>query len=132
MIDGGCLCGKVRYRIDDAITDVSHCHCSMCRKMHGAAFATYGSVNREHLHWLNGEEQIAVYRSSADLERKFCSQCGSTLLCHADDEPDIDYIALGTVDGDPGCRPAYHIWVGSQAPWYSITDDLPRFDESED
>jgi len=132
MIDGGCLCGNIRYTIDDVITDVSHCHCSMCRKIHGAAFATYGAVQREHLRWLSGEEHIAVYRSSADMERMFCSLCGSTLLCHADDEPDVEYIALGTVDGDPGCRAAYHIWVGSKAPWYSITDDLPRFDKAED
>ncbi len=131
MIEGGCLCGKIRYAIDDAITDVSHCHCSMCRKMHGAAFATYGVVRREHLRWLSGDEYKTVYHSSAELERMFCSHCGSTLLCHVHDEPDVDYIALGTVDGDPGCRPAFHIWVGSKAPWYSIADDLPRFDESD-
>ena len=131
MIEGGCLCRKVRYTIDGAITDISHCHCSMCRKMHGAAFATYGAVQRKHFRWLNGKEHITVYRSSPELERTFCSLCGSSLLCHEFDEPDVEYIALGTVDGDPGCRPAYHIWVGSMAPWHLITDDLPRFDKSE-
>lgn len=132
MIEGGCLCGKIRYTIDGAIIDVSHCHCSKCRKLHGAAFATYGTVGSEHLRWLSGEEHMTVYRSSAHLERVFCNLCGSALLCREDDEPDVEYIALGTVDGDPGCRPAYHIWVGSKAPWYTITDDLPRFDQAED
>lgn len=132
MIEGGCLCGEVRYAIDGAITDVSHCHCSMCRKMHGAAFATYGTVRREQLLWSNGEQQVATYSSSGNLDRMFCNRCGSTLMCRSNDEPDVDYIALGTVDGDPGCRPAYHIWVGSKAPWYEITDDLPRFEESDD
>jgi len=131
MIEGGCLCGKVRYAVDNEITDVSHCHCAACRKVHGAAFGTYGAAGREHFRWLKGEEQVTVYRSSAHLERLFCNPCGSTLLCHSDDEPNTEYIALGTVDGDPGCRPTYHIWVGSKAPWYSITDDLPQFDEDE-
>jgi len=100
----------------------------MCRKHHGAAFATYGAAEKSHFHWLQGEEQINVYRSSAQLERLFCSVCGSSLLCQTDEEPDIVYLALGTLDDDPGCRPAYHIWVGSMAPWHTITDDLPRFE----
>ncbi len=131
MIEGGCLCGAVRYQIDTAITDVSHCHCTMCRKHHGAAFATYGAAERNHLHWLQGEEKISVYRSSAQLERLFCSLCGSSLLCQTDEEPNVVYLALGTLDDDPGCRPAYHIWVGSMAPWHTITDDLPRFQAEE-
>jgi Glutathione-dependent formaldehyde-activating enzyme len=44
---GGCLCGAVRYTVTGEIKDVSHCHCSMCRKAHGAAFATYASVSSQ-------------------------------------------------------------------------------------
>lgn len=131
MVTGGCLCGEIRYEIDGEITEVSHCHCGMCRKMHGAAFATFGTVEREHLRWLSGEEYMQIYDSSAGLERVFCSRCGSSLLCRSDKAPGVDYIALGTFDGDPGFRPEYHIWVGSKAPWYTITDDLPRFEESD-
>jgi len=132
MIEGGCLCGKIRYEIDGAIFDISHCHCSMCRKIHGAAFATFGTVQRKNFRWLCGEESIAVYRSSAKMERMFCLHCGSSLLIQEEDEPDVDYVALGTVDGDPGCRPEFHIWVGSKAPWHTITDKLPQFEASED
>jgi hypothetical protein len=131
MITGSCLCGAIRFEIDAPITAISHCHCGMCRKMHGAAFATFGSVEREHLHWLSGTEHRQTYGSSARLEREFCSRCGSSLLCRSDDEPGVDYIALGTLDGDPGVRPEYHIWVDSKAPWYEITDELPRYAESD-
>lgn len=131
MIEGGCLCGEIRYTIDNTITDVSHCHCAMCRKHHGAAFATYGVAERKHFHWLQGEEKINIYRSSGQLERLFCSACGSSLLCRTSEEPDAVYVALGTIDDDPGCRPGYHIWVDSKAPWYLITDDLPRFGKEE-
>jgi len=131
MIEGGCLCGEVRYAIDAQVTDVSHCHCSTCRKVHGAAFGTYGAAGREHFHWEKGEDQVTIFRSSEHMERLFCKLCGSPLLCRDDSDPDTWYITLGTVDGDPGCRPAYHIWVGSKAPWYLITDDLPQFDEDD-
>jgi hypothetical protein len=129
MIEGGCMCGEVRYAVDNEITDVSHCHCGTCRKLHGAAFGTYGAAGSDHFHWLKGEKQVTVFRSSAHMERLFCGLCGSPLLCRDDKEPETFYLTLGTLDGDPACRPAYHIWVGSKAPWYSITDDLPRFDE---
>jgi hypothetical protein len=131
MIEGGCLCGAVRYQVNAAIKDVSHCHCAMCRKHHGAAFATFGVAERNHFHWLQGEQQISIYRSSTQLERLFCGRCGSSLLCRTDEEPDIVYLTLGTLDDDPGCRPAYHIWVGSMAPWHTITDDLPQFEAEE-
>jgi hypothetical protein len=125
MIEGGCLCGKVRYTINGSITDVSHCHCSMCRKMHGAAFVTFGSVQKNELEWLCEAEDIVVYRSSEILERAFCKHCGSSLLCREPGEPELEYIALGTVDNDPGCMAEYHIWVDSKAPWYEISDGLP-------
>ena len=128
MIEGGCLCDKVRYRIDGEITDVSHCHCAMCRKAHGAAFGTYGAVQQEQSHWTVGPDLIKTFSSSADMDRTFCSHCGSTFQTIYKPEPDMMYLALGTVDGDPGCRPEYHIYVGSIAPWYAITDDLAQYE----
>jgi hypothetical protein len=57
----------------------------------------------------------------------FCSNCGSIL--GGTDNGKIIAVTLGTVDGDPGVRPRSNIFVGSKAPWYDITDDLPKFDE---
>ena len=126
MIEGGCLCGKVRYTVDGDIGEVSHCHCSMCRRIHGAAFATYGAVPRKKFRWTSGEDTVKRYQSSEALERTFCNHCGSTLQAILEMEPDVLYLALGTTDGDPKCRPSMHIFVGSKAPWYEITDDLPQ------
>ena len=128
MIEGGCLCGKVRYRIDGQITDVSHCHCAMCRKAHGAAFGTYGAVQQDQFHWTDGQDLIKIFSSSADMDRTFCSNCGSTFQTIYKPEPDLMYLALGTVDGDPGCRPEYHIYIGSKAPWSDVTDDLAQYE----
>ena len=128
MIEGGCLCGKVRYSVQGEIGQVSHCHCAMCRRIHGAAFGTYGAVPREHFAWTAGKEFVKTFRSSDVMQRTFCAECGSTLQALFAPEPDVIYLTLGTTDGVPGCRPDVHIFVGSKAPWFEITDDLPQHD----
>lgn len=128
MIRGSCLCGSVRYEVHGALGPISHCHCSMCRKAHGAAFGTYASVRRSDFAWRGGEEHVVAYRSSPAVTRTFCGRCGATLQFIVDARPESFALALGTLDDDPGARPALHIFVTSKAPWYEITDALPRHD----
>lgn len=59
----------------------------------------------------------------------FCESCGSTVAVDFKPELHMYYIALGTVDGDPDCPDGFHRFVGSKAPWYDISDDLPQHDE---
>lgn len=126
MIRGSCLCGAVRFELRGPLGRASHCHCSMCRKAHGAAFGTYARIARSDFALLAGEESIRSYRSSPKATRTFCASCGSTLQWLADDRLDAIDVALGTLDDDPGIRPALHIFVGSKAPWYVIADALPQ------
>ena len=126
MIRGSCLCGAVRYEIRGRLGRMSHCHCSMCRKAHGAAFGTYAQVARRDFALLAGAESIRSYRSSPKVTRTFCATCGSTLQWSTDDRPDHVDVAMGTLDDDPGIRPAVHIFVASKAPWYEIADGLPQ------
>jgi hypothetical protein len=128
-LNGGCLCGRVRYQVSGRLSRVSHCHCSMCRKLHGATFGTYATVEPGGFRWLQGEERVMAYRSSASVGRTFCSDCGSTLQFIVYGDPAKTDITLGTLDGDPQVRPGYHIYVGSKAPWFEITDDLPQYEE---
>jgi len=58
---GSCLCGVVKFEVDEFLSEVGHCHCSMCRKFHGAAFATIAGVSRSHFRWIEGEEALAGY-----------------------------------------------------------------------
>ena len=125
MITGSCLCGTVSWRVDGALGEMSHCHCSMCRKAHAAPFATYVDTERDNFRWVSGEDAIAEYESSPGVIRNFCSNCGSVV-------PEAfskDRIAIpaGGLDGDPGVRPTAHIFVSSKAPWHEISDDLPQF-----
>ena len=129
MITGGCECGLVKYQVDGELIDFCHCHCSICRRLHGAAFATWGGVSRDAFSYVSGEEHVKTYAYSERADSMFCDSCGSRVLVDFKLETDMLYITLGTVDGDIRCPPGFHQFVGSKAPWFEISDDLPQYDE---
>ena len=128
MIEGRCECGKVSFEADGAVSDFSHCHCSQCRRLHGAAYASYAGIARSGFRYRGGEAHLKTYASSEGHDRVFCENCGSNIMVILTSEPDDYYVAMGIVDGNPPLPPAYHIYVGSKAPWHNIADDLPSYD----
>lgn len=125
--EGSCLCGRVGFTVDAQIDDVSHCHCSMCRKAHGAACGTYANVPVSAHRFTRGESLLRVYRSSATVERLFCSQCGSPMLWRDPVRfPGIASFPLGSLDTPVVVARQRHIFVGSKAPWHEIADRWPR------
>ena len=130
-LKGGCLCGNVRYEIDmkPGEGQAANCHCSMCRKQTGAAFFPAMVVPAKKLKWINGENQIGRYKSSAEGVRLFCKNCGSTLRGGSADPNGDLYLAMGTLEDDPGVKPSSHMFVGSKAPWYDIADNQRQFKE---
>jgi hypothetical protein len=127
MPKGSCLCGDVRYRLDGDYTFVASCHCSMCRKHHGAAFATYVGIPVAGFQWLAGEDKVVVYRSSPGRTRGFCRACGS-VVPQGNPKGETMVVPAGNLDDDFDAPPQAHVFVASKAPWYEITDGLPRFD----
>jgi len=81
----------------------------------------------EHLEFEAGQDLIREFESSPGEFRAFCSHCGSPIYSRRVDRQGTYRLRLGTLDGDPGVRPVCHIWVGSKAPWFEISDSLPRF-----
>jgi len=128
MFEGTCLCGKIRYRVDGRIHEMSHCHCSMCRRIHGAAFGTYAQVKSPVFHWLRGESSLKAYVSSPGVKRIFCTHCGSTLQALYDESPDVIYLTMGTIEGNPPHPEPFHIFTGSKVPWLEITDGCDQYD----
>lgn len=127
-LQGRCLCGAVAYQVRGPFSMMVHCHCSMCRKHHGALFATFVGAPLMGFKWLRGEDQIDSYASSENGRRSFCRHCGSVTPALLK-QMDLALIAAGNLEGDPGIRPQYHVFVGSKPPWYTITDDLPQHEE---
>lgn len=125
MTHGVCLCGAVRYELAGPFSLMLHCHCSMCRKHHGASFATFVAAPYAGFRWLAGEEAIGTYRSSDHGQRSFCRHCGSVMPVLMP-EASLAIAPAGNLEGDIGVRPQMHAFVGSKAPYYAITDSLPQ------
>ncbi len=128
MTEGRCLCGALRYQIDGPFVDLVHCHCSMCRKHHGTAFATWAAAPASGFRWTTDTGTLASYKSSEKGHRDFCSVCGSVAPV-IDAAMGLAIAPAGNLEGDLGIRPTKHMFVGSKAAWYRITDDLPQFEE---
>ena len=128
MLTGSCLCGAIHYAIEGRIGPVVNCHCSQCRKASGAAFASNASVPRDAFRFLSGRSSVREYESSPGHWRAFCGRCGSPVYARRSADPMTLRIRLGGLDGDPGRRPAAHVFTGSMAPWHAIHDELPCFE----
>ena len=127
-LTGRCLCGGVVYEVDFIQPNMSHCHCQMCRRFHGAAFATYGEARPEHFRWLQGESLLSEYLADNGTTRRFCNTCGSSLSFEPAHNPEnmIEF-SLATLDHDIPHLPDAHIFTDFKASWFTINDDLPQF-----
>lgn len=125
---GSCLCGGVTYEIEKFLPDAAHCHCSMCRKFHGAAFATFGTVTRDNFRWASGDELRKDYTADNDTTRTFCRICGSSLTFVSVPGGDhLIHVALGTMDGEVPLKPSAHVYAADAATWADLHDDLPKY-----
>lgn len=124
---GKCLCEAISYEVNGPLGTIYNCHCSKCRRWHGSAFRTRSGVKTEYFKWTKGEEILGKYKSGSTT-RTFCSICGSSLISSNANYPDFIGLPLGGLEQDTGDRVHAHIMVGSKAPWYEITDDLPQYD----
>ncbi|MGQ3671668.1 GFA family protein [Xanthobacter sp. TB0136] len=109
-IEGGCLCGQVRYRIS-SVTSAFWCHCTMCRRASGASAVPWASVPRGAFHMVRG--MLRQFESSPGVRRGFCGACGSPILFDMAQESEVD-ITIGTLDQPDALSPTHHIWTGSQ------------------
>ncbi len=125
---GQCLCGSIKYQVSKIEPKMGHCHCSMCRKFHGSAFATFGEAKSENFRWVTGEDQIQQFTADNGTIRKFCPTCGSSLIFQDSiNTTDVVKFALGTLDSEIEIKPDVHIFVSSKANWVNISDELPQF-----
>lgn len=132
MYKGSCLCGKITYSVVRFGTAMAHCHCTDCRKFHGAAFSTFGEARIKDLEWLTGQAFLKSFVAANGSKRQFCSHCGSSLTFQPAKHLDIIEISLATLDGNYPLSPDAHVFLGSQVPWMPIDDELPKFAKNRD
>lgn len=127
IITGQCFCGAVHYAVADEFRYAANCHCSNCRRTTGSAFKPFAGIPREKLHVTRGEDRLKRFGDD-DGHNAHCELCGS-LLYSVVREGAFVHVPMGTLVDDPSIRPTAHIFVGSKAPWFQITDDLPQYEE---
>lgn len=127
MLIGECYCRAVRYEVADAFGYALNCHCSDCRRTTGSAFKPFAGIEREKLSVVSGAHCMMIYGDPTG-HNAHCRLCGSLLYSLVRDGGFV-HVAMGTLCDAPTIRPSAHIFVGSKAPWYAITDNLPQYQE---
>ncbi len=126
-LEGGCLCGAVRYRFENSPQYVGHCHCSMCRRAGGAAMVTWATLREADVAMLAGEPRW--YRSSDHARRGFCPTCGTPLFFVSTRYPGVIDVTVGSLDRPERVQPDRHVYEPDRIPWVIMTDGLPRHRE---
>lgn len=127
QLSGGCYCGGVRYRVADQFIYAANCHCSDCRRTTGSAFKPFAGIARNQLEIVSGNQNLMQFGND-DANNTHCKLCGSLLYSVVRDGAFV-HVAMGTLIDDPSIRPTHHIFVVSKAPWFTIADDLPQYQE---
>ena len=121
MIEGGCLCGAVRFAIDAGPEAPVACHCAECRSQSGH----YWAATRVPTGALRVEGEVRWYAASDVARRGFCPGCGSVLFWDPQGEATVS-VAVGSLDAPTGLALAEHIWVSEKGDYYEIADGLPQ------
>lgn len=127
MLNGQCLCGKVRFTVEDSFSYAFYCHCSRCRLRTGSAFASIGGINIDKVQVTSGREHLLIEGECSDGYGARCDECHAFLFAAVRGRKYI-HVSLGVLIDTPCRAPDHHIHVASKAPWYQITDSLPQYD----
>lgn len=129
---GGCLCGAVRYVVEDLPGHMHACHCSMCRRTTGSV--SLSVVVPFAAMRVDGGEHVIAYRSSDWATRSFCGRCGSSLWYRLT-EPDAAtadyYLSLGTLDDGNGVALTREIHIDGKPDGYAFAGDHTRLTGAE-
>ncbi|MEN8185192.1 MAG: GFA family protein [Myxococcota bacterium] len=126
VVPGACLCGAIRFSVRLPTLFCGHCHCSICRRNHGAGFVTWFAVPRSQFSLDAGEGELQRFRSSDHGTRSFCRRCGSSLFCESTEHADQIDIVLANMAGPIDRPPQVHVYFDDRAPWVMAEDGLPR------
>jgi hypothetical protein len=130
-LQGGCLCGAVRFELTAPLLSAGYCHCTHCQRRTGTGSSANARAPQHGFELLQGEAELRAFSPPQGRPKLFCSRCGSALFSGDPLSDDQVAVRLGTLDRDPGIRPSYRQFVASAAPWEPIPRDrLERYERS--
>ncbi|MAB98137.1 MAG: hypothetical protein CMK71_08720 [Pseudomonadaceae bacterium] len=126
-LEGGCLCGSLRYTVEGEPLMAAICHCTMCRRAHAAPAVAWALYRQEQVAFTQG--QTTLYASSEDAQRGFCATCGTQITFTATFLPGLIDISVGSLDTPQLIEPTLHYWHAEHLAWAEFADALPRYPE---
>jgi hypothetical protein len=127
-MNGGCLCGAVRYSAsgDPAVTSI--CHCQHCQKQTGSAFVEVVAVPNENF-LVRGKLQTFTIAGDSGRKKnsKFCPHCGSVVVVEAEGFPGMALIMGRTLDDSSWLNPSIALFCDSARPWIAVSHEMKRF-----
>jgi hypothetical protein len=128
FVEGGCLCGAVRYRASDTALGTSICHCNSCRRACGAPSVAWAAFRSVDFAFVTGRP--IAFRSSPPVVRTFCGKCGTPLTYQHDETPTTIDVLTATLDSPERFAPTKEIWLEDKVGWASVNEALPHFPRS--
>jgi hypothetical protein len=126
--EGGCLCGKIRYRATGAPTNSMVCHCQTCRRIAASPVVAWLSFPKPHFEFILG--RASEFHSSPPVRRTFCASCGTPLTYeHSASSSSVD-VTTCSLDDPRSFPPTHHAWLSHDIGWVRFGDGLPSFQES--
>lgn len=124
-VTGSCYCGAVQFRVDMPTLFNAHCHCTMCQRIHGAAYVTWIGVPQAQLRVVAGAEVLREFASSAHGRRSFCPTCSSSLFCRSSHHPERVDVVVANLHGPVDQLPSVHAYFNNRIAWVQVNDGLP-------
>ena len=131
ILEGGCLCGQLRYALSARPFAADYCHCRQCQKNTGAPVSAWMDFKSDQVSWTKSGT-LQEFASSEQIRRGFCSTCGSTLSYRHKKHPEYFSLAIASLDDPDAVRPTYHIYTASQMKWFQIDDDCKRYPNAQE
>jgi hypothetical protein len=125
---GGCMCGRLRYRVTGKPNWVVYCHCADCRRSSAAPVSLFVGLNEAQFTITAGVP--ADFPSSQGVVRSFCRDCGTPLTYRSRRFPGEVHVLIGSLDEPERFTPTGHVWLSEKLSWFDTTDQLPRFARS--
>ena len=123
---GSCFCGAVRFTATLPTKWVAHCHCSMCRRAHGAAFVTWAGFDEKRVAIDDRDSRLTWFASSPPAQRGFCGRCGSTLFFRSERWPGELHIVVANFETPLDRAPQAHVFYDAHVAWFEPNDALPK------
>ncbi|HEY5644396.1 MAG TPA: GFA family protein [Pseudomonadales bacterium] len=127
-ITGQCLCGSIRYELDEAPAMTGVCHCKNCQRQAGSAFSTLAGVPKAGFRLTAGEPKLYEDRDTQSgnlVQRFFCGNCGSPIYSALQSNADMIFLKTGTLDDTSGFQPQFHAWCDSKQGWVKLDEGVP-------